>query len=103
LTTKQYEFTGLHDIKTVGGFAGRVAQQFTPSSWTAVQWQPTATIKRFLTVQVRSGQRWLLLASPLFSLLTYTILTSFMCDSFTTRHELMFIFLCHLQEDVASF
>lgn len=53
LEVKPYKFTGVRDIPSLRGKAGRVAQQlFTPSSWTKVNWQRTTNVSRFIGMQV---------------------------------------------------
>ena len=52
LEMRAYRWTRLQDIPTVLGKVRRAALQFTPSSWTAVRWESTRTITRFLVVNI---------------------------------------------------
>ncbi|XP_032222099.2 phosphatidylserine synthase 2 [Nematostella vectensis] len=50
LSIKPFHWRGLWNIPSYSGKLKRVAQQFTPYSWTAYDWGATKTLKRWLAV-----------------------------------------------------
>lgn len=51
LEVKQYHWGSYSSIPSYLGKAKRTLMQFTPSSWTKVQWKSTSSIKRLIGVQ----------------------------------------------------
>ena len=52
LEHKRYKWSGVLEVGTLVAKVKRSALQFTPESWTKVEWESTGTIKRYFQVQV---------------------------------------------------
>ncbi|GFR70841.1 phosphatidylserine synthase [Elysia marginata] len=50
LSMKPYHWRGMWNIPTYSGKLKRLAEQFTPYSWTDYDWKPTASLKRWLAM-----------------------------------------------------
>jgi phosphatidylserine synthase 2 len=50
LSMKPYHWRGMWNMPTYGGMLKRMAQQFTPYSWTDYDWKPTSSLKRWLSM-----------------------------------------------------
>eukprot|EP00475_Leptophrys_vorax_P021374 TRINITY_DN29093_c0_g1_i1.p1 TRINITY_DN29093_c0_g1~~TRINITY_DN29093_c0_g1_i1.p1 ORF type:complete len:468 (-),score=92.38 TRINITY_DN29093_c0_g1_i1:50-1288(-) len=53
LEVQEYKWSGLMSIPTIRGKVTRVVAQFTtPMSWTKVRWEPSRSLRRFVTVNL---------------------------------------------------
>jgi phosphatidylserine synthase 1 len=52
LEHKRYKWSGVLEVRTLVAKIKRAALQFTPESWTKVEWESVATVKRYMQVQL---------------------------------------------------